>query len=131
MAITRRTTLAAIAASPLTLAPASAQASDCPQGDPTLKKLYRDWSNERWRAEDRVSSAVKSGLVVDEDAIFERADALEAAIMEAPCRHSADLAVKVLVAVDTSEPDIKEHPYCHLGMIYRDALTLVGVSNIS
>ncbi|TCP62165.1 hypothetical protein EV663_1027 [Rhodovulum bhavnagarense] len=106
MTITRRATLAALTASPLTIASVATQAAPGGEGQTTLEKTYVEWLSALNDIEETLILHPADKLTkVDENRIlgplYDRADTLQEAMIAAPVTGPRDLAVKVLVVLAT------------------------------
>lgn len=108
MTITRRATLAALTASPLTIASVATQAAPGSEGQTMLEQTYVEWLSAQNDIEETLTLHPADKLTkADENRIlgplYQHADALQEAMIAAPVTGPRDLAVKVLVVLAAPE----------------------------
>lgn len=108
MTITRRATLAALTASPFTIASGATQAASGVERQTTLEKTYLEWLSAQNDIKETLTLHPANKLTkADENRIlgplYDRADMLKEAMVAAPVTGPRDLAVKVLVILATPE----------------------------
>lgn len=130
MTITRRATLAALTASPLTIASISTQAAPGGEGQTALEKSYAEWLSAQNDIEETLTLHPADKLTkADETRIlgplYGRADTLQEAMIAAPVTGPRDLAVKVLVVLAT--PEVLDDDA--VDRIKADAMRLVNLTD--
>lgn len=128
MTIARRMTFAALTAGPFTLAMPAAQAAG--EEQTILEKTYVEWLSAQNDIEETLILHPAGKLTkADEGRIlgplYERADALQDAMISAPVTGPGDLAVKVLVVLFTPEALDDDA----VDRIKADAMRLVNLSD--
>ena len=131
MTITRRTTLAVLAASPFTIASVAALTVPGGEGQTILENTYQQWLSAQNDIEETLAllphQLTKSMEQDVLEPLYRRADALEDAIIVASVTGPGDLAVKVLVVLATPEALDEDA----VDRIKADAMLLVNLSGIS
>lgn len=100
--LSRRATLAVMAASPLTFTSASAQTAPGGKGQAKMARLYAEWSGAK--AEISRAEAARFPNDADRktiDRLYDKAFDAQDAIAAEPCRQEGDVWFKLAVALDS------------------------------
>lgn len=98
-------------------------------GQTSLSETYAEWRAARTDLREILSKRPRPTSPESKahfTALYDRVDELERAILETPDADNAhDLAVKLVVALESEEPSAVETPHGYIGRVHREALGII------